>query len=689
MSIPITFNGVEYDVPEFRDTNYANELTQFFVAIPNGTLQPTGGTFTLLAEVDFGASYGVKSLYVKSRGSNPSTAGIFRMASAESIGWRNNANDGNLLLATNASDELLYDGDQVLTGTGPSAYVSSITGTANQVVASGSTGAVTLSLPQSIATSSALQFGSLALGASLDSSSLLSMSSTSKGFLPPRMTTVQRDAIGTPATGLMIYNTTTNQYNSYDGGAWVALAMSGGGTVDAGTQYQLGYYAANGTTISGLTLITAGKALASNGNGLPIAATTTETELNYLSGVTSAVQTQFTGKANLALGNLASVAINTTLVSDTDNTDDLGTSAIAWKDIFLKGALKSGGSTLATITELSYLSGVTSAIQTQLNLLAPLASPTFTGTVTIPTPFTLGATSVTATGTEMNYLVGVTSGIQTQLDAKAADSLVVHLAGSETITGAKTFSAALLAPNGSAANPAYSATNDPDCGIYFDGSNNIRFATAGVQSAKFDASGNFQMIASGAQIQLNDGTLALPGISFANDLDTGIYRNGSGEYRFVSNGVTQMMISPNDIRWFSSGTDKLNWNGTDFFPVDNAHKCGKSGARWSEIWAANGTIQTSMLATKTDVEYMEPDECKIPKAIYFRRPTDNHELQQLGFEADILPEEAHPVINDETGERSKEDVYTSAVIAMLCQAARNDYERIKSLEARLAKLEAQ
>ena len=39
--------------------------------------------------------------------------------------------------------------------------------------------------------------------------------------------------------------------------------------------------------------------------------------------------------ASAALDNLASVAINTTLVSDTDNTDALGTSAIAWSDLFL------------------------------------------------------------------------------------------------------------------------------------------------------------------------------------------------------------------------------------------------------------------------------------------------------------------------------------------------------------------
>ncbi|MFZ3043877.1 MAG: hypothetical protein WA058_02085 [Minisyncoccia bacterium] len=55
-----------------------------------------------------------------------------------------------------------------------------------------------------------------------------------------------------------------------------------------------------------------------------------------------------------------------------------------------------------------------------LSALAPLASPTFTGTVVVPTPFTLGAVSVTPTGTELNFVDGVTSAIQDQLNAKLA-----------------------------------------------------------------------------------------------------------------------------------------------------------------------------------------------------------------------------------------------------------------------------
>src|SRR5512139_605977 len=42
------------------------------------------------------------------------------------------------------------------------------------------------------------------------------------------------------------------------------------------------------------------------------------------------------------------------------------------------------GAVTATHTELNYVDGVTSAIQTQLDAKAPAASPTFTGTVTLP-----------------------------------------------------------------------------------------------------------------------------------------------------------------------------------------------------------------------------------------------------------------------------------------------------------------
>jgi hypothetical protein len=55
-----------------------------------------------------------------------------------------------------------------------------------------------------------------------NTSSILDITSTTKGLLIPRMTTTQRNAISTPATGLEIYNTTTNAFNHYNGSAWSA-----------------------------------------------------------------------------------------------------------------------------------------------------------------------------------------------------------------------------------------------------------------------------------------------------------------------------------------------------------------------------------------------------------------------------------------------------------------------------------
>ncbi len=58
-----------------------------------------------------------------------------------------------------------------------------------------------------------------------NTSSLLEMNSTTKGLLIPRMTVTQRNAIATPAAGLMIYQTnSTSGFYYYDGTGWKAIA---------------------------------------------------------------------------------------------------------------------------------------------------------------------------------------------------------------------------------------------------------------------------------------------------------------------------------------------------------------------------------------------------------------------------------------------------------------------------------
>jgi hypothetical protein len=53
-----------------------------------------------------------------------------------------------------------------------------------------------------------------------NASAQLDVTSTTKGFLPPRLTTAQRDAIASPAAGLTIYNTTVNCLQWWNGTLW-------------------------------------------------------------------------------------------------------------------------------------------------------------------------------------------------------------------------------------------------------------------------------------------------------------------------------------------------------------------------------------------------------------------------------------------------------------------------------------
>lgn len=104
--------------------------------------------------------------------------------------------------------------------------------------------------PFTLSGSDAYFNGAIAVGSSAvpNSSSILELTSTSKGFLPPRMTLAQRNAIATPATGLLIYQTdNTPGYYGYNGSAWVALSSSTTGvtSVTAGTGLTAG---GNGTT---------------------------------------------------------------------------------------------------------------------------------------------------------------------------------------------------------------------------------------------------------------------------------------------------------------------------------------------------------------------------------------------------------------------------------------------------------
>ena len=97
-------------------------------------------------------------------------------------------------------------------------------------------------------------------------SSLIDLVSTTGGFLMPRVTTTQRDAISSPATGLLVVNTTTSSIDLYNGSSWQSLAAGSVGTVTSVGLTVPSWLSVSGSpvTSSGSLAVTAASGQAAN-----------------------------------------------------------------------------------------------------------------------------------------------------------------------------------------------------------------------------------------------------------------------------------------------------------------------------------------------------------------------------------------------------------------------------------------
>ena len=192
------------------------------------------------------------------------------------------------------------------------------------------------------------------------------------------------------------------------------------------------------TTIDDADL-TASRALVSDGSGKVAVSAVTATEVGHLDGVTSAIQTQINGLETRRDANVTVAASNNAALESRRTSNIAGAvSTITTSDLTASRALVSSGSgkvgvSDVTATELGYLDGVSSAIQTQLN--AKQATITGAATTIDDADLTASRALVSSgsgkvgvsdvTSTELGYLDGVSSAIQTQLDAKAATTDLV------------------------------------------------------------------------------------------------------------------------------------------------------------------------------------------------------------------------------------------------------------------------
>ena len=110
MATNVTFNGTTYSVPAYGNEGWAQgpgNLSSYLVAIASGCLQTTGGTFTLSADVNFGATYGLFAAYFTSASPSPATAGVVRLAQTDQICF----GTGNTALTTDGGNGLLWNGN--------------------------------------------------------------------------------------------------------------------------------------------------------------------------------------------------------------------------------------------------------------------------------------------------------------------------------------------------------------------------------------------------------------------------------------------------------------------------------------------------------------------------------------------------------------------------------------------------
>jgi hypothetical protein len=145
----------------------------------------------------------------------------------------------------------------------------------------------------------------------------------------------------------------------------ITLNSSGVSAITSGVIINADINASAAIAVNKLAALTASRAVISDSSGFLATSATTTTEVSYLSGVTSAIQTQLDSKIGSVTGAISTVVSSDLTINRAVISDPSGKIAVSG----------------VTSTELGYVSGVTSAIQTQLNSKLNLSGGTMTGSI--------------------------------------------------------------------------------------------------------------------------------------------------------------------------------------------------------------------------------------------------------------------------------------------------------------------
>lgn len=158
-------------------------------------------------------------VHIKGEGATSGTTSLLVQNSDANDMLKITDNGGTTLKSLGASNTLILDASSGVTGfqmnssNGQQRFRIQATSSATRFTPNNNNDAFTF-VGNAIYTSSAFD--------TADSSAKLEVKSTTQGFLPPRMTGTQRDAIEATA-GLIVYNTTDNNLNYYNGSSWTSI----------------------------------------------------------------------------------------------------------------------------------------------------------------------------------------------------------------------------------------------------------------------------------------------------------------------------------------------------------------------------------------------------------------------------------------------------------------------------------
>jgi hypothetical protein len=259
----------------------------------------------------------------------------------------------------------------------------------------------------------------------------------------------------------------------------------------------------------------------------------------------------------------------------------------AGKVLTVAGSITANGASISP-TELSYLDTVSSNIQTQLNAKSPSASPTFTGTVVLPSTTSIGSVS----DTEISYLDGVTSAIQTQLNAKQATLVSgtnIKTVNGTTLLGSGDLGTIGVAYGGTGATSLTSGylvkgngTSAVSASVIYDNGTNVGIGTTVSYGSRFAVvpASTPTTVAGANQIQIGEATA-----NTAYRMQLGFLNNGANGY----NGSIQVYDNGNPEDLIINGAGGNLGVGVTA-PAGKLHTQLGTSFSWGGNWSSSTAV---------------------------------------------------------------------------------------------------